>query len=97
MSTKTSSRKPRAVIVCTERRGVFFGRTTSPGAPPEMSLSDARMAIYWGTTGGVVQLAATGPTGKSRIGSRAPVIHLRGVTAVIDCSPEATHAWDVLP
>jgi len=34
-----------------------------------MALTDARCAIRWGTTEGVAQLAATGPTKESRIGA----------------------------
>lgn len=85
------ARKARPVIVCTEYRGVFFGysRDTSGDV---IVLSRARMAIYWGTSRGVMELAETGPTKKSRISAQAD-IEVRKVTAVFEVTPAAEAAW----
>jgi hypothetical protein len=92
MTTKKSKLKP--VIVTTERRGVFFGLLKSYDEKARVAiLTDARMAIYWGTTDGLLQLAATGPTSKSKISARAPEIRLEVCECVIDVSPEAERAW----
>lgn len=87
----------RRVIVTTEHRGVFYGTPEGDTTGEQVVLRDARMAIYWGTTGGILQLAQTGPTERSKIGSTAPRIELRGITAVIDVSLEAAKAWDARP
>jgi hypothetical protein len=82
----------RPVIVCTEFRGVFFGYANdTPG--DAIMLRGARMAIYWGTTRGVMELAETGPTSKSRISARAD-IEIRKVTAVFEVTPVAVAAWE---
>lgn len=88
----TKTNKERPVIVCTEFRGVFFGyaKDTSNGA---IALRSARMAIYWGTTRGVMELAETGPTTKSKISARAD-IEVRKVTAVFEVAPLAVAAWE---
>lgn len=82
----------RPVIVCTEHRGVFFGyaEDTSGGT---IKLMRSRMAIYWGTTKGIVQLAETGPTSKSRISARADV-EVRKVTAVFEVTKDAAEKWE---
>lgn len=84
----------RAVIVTTTFRGIFFGYVEGPtlGKDP-IQLKGARMAIYWGTTQGFMQLANTGPTPKSRISARADV-EVRNVTSILDCTPEAIEAWE---
>ena len=87
----------RPVLVCTAKRGVFYGNTD---ASPEsivrekvVSLKGARMAIRWGTTGGVAELAEKGPNSKSKIGSRADVC-LNDVTAVFECTDVAMNRWE---
>jgi hypothetical protein len=87
-----SKRKGRPVIVCTSYKGVFYGWAEETSGD-RIFLRDARMAIYWGTTRGVMQLAETGPTEKSRISAKAD-IEVRGVTAVFYCTPEAAERWD---
>ena len=82
----------RPVIVTTSHRGVFFGYADDTRGD-QVVLTDARMAIRWGTTGGILQLAQTGPTKLSKIGSPAPRIELRSITAVIDVTTEAEAAW----
>ncbi len=83
----------RPVIVCTEFRGVFFGYATDTTGP-NVHLKRARMAIRFGTTNGVMQLAETGPTSNSKISARAD-IDLRKVTSVFEVTPNAAKAWEV--
>lgn len=56
-------------------------------------LEDARMCIYWGTTDGVDQLAATGPTDKSKIGAQVPLVRLFGLTSIALATADAEAAW----
>jgi hypothetical protein len=55
---------------------------------------DAKMAIRWGTTDGVMQLAATGPTSNSRISAKADIPMLRDVAAIFAITPEAWDKWE---
>jgi len=82
----------RPVIICTEHRGVFFGYA-SDTTGKDVILKRARMAIYWGTTRGVMELAETGPTEKSKISSRAD-LDLRSVTCVMEVTPKAVAKWE---
>jgi hypothetical protein len=89
------AKKLRPVIVCTEHRGVFFGFTSaSVGADP-IALKGARMAIRWGTTRGVMELAETGPTRDSNISAKAD-IEVRKITSVFEVAPAALTAWEAL-
>ena len=81
----------RPVIVCTEHRGVFYGYAGDTNGTT-VHLKDARMAISFGTTRGVMQLAETGPTEKSKISAKAD-IEVRKVTAVFEVSSEANEKW----
>jgi hypothetical protein len=86
----------KPVLVTTAHRGVFAGLvpTDQDMCAETITLTDARMAIYWGTTKGVLQLADTGPTKTSRISAPAPiVVGLRAVTLIADVTPEAWAAW----
>jgi hypothetical protein len=89
MATKS---KERPVIVCTEHRGVFFGYATETDGD-RFLLKRARMAIYFGTQRGVMQLAETGPTASSKISARAD-IDVRKITCVMEVTPEAAKAWE---
>lgn len=82
----------RPVIVCTEHRGVFFGYAEDTKGNV-IDLKRARMAIYFGTTRGVMELAETGPTSKSRISARAD-LEVRKVTAVFEVTEAAASAWE---
>ena len=94
-SKRNTSTTDRPVIVCTEHRGVFFGYAKdTKGA--EIKLRSARMAIQFGTTRGVMELAETGPTSRSKISARAD-IDVRKVTAVFEVTPVAVKAWDSAP
>lgn len=91
---KTASKKSRPVIVCTEFKGVFFGHAEDTSGDV-IHLKDARMAIYWGTDRGVMQLAESGPTSASRISAKAD-IEVRKITAVFEVSTEALKAWEAI-
>lgn len=82
----------RPVIVCTSHRGVFFGYAKDTGSD-RIHLKKARMAIYFGTTKGVMELAETGPTKSSKISARADM-EVRSITAVMEVTPEATEKWE---
>jgi hypothetical protein len=94
MSAEKSSPDPvsRPVIVCTEHRGVFFGYAQSTDGDV-IHLRSARMAIRFGTTRGVMELAETGPTKSSSISARAD-IEVRKITAVFEVTPAAVAKWE---
>jgi hypothetical protein len=82
----------RPVIVTTEYKGVFFGYAEDTTGDV-IDLKRARMAIYWGTTRGIFELAETGPTAKSKISARAD-LQLRKITSVMEVSPAAVECWE---
>lgn len=86
----------RPVLVTTEYRGVFAGLIPEYQdlAARSMPLKAAKMAIYWGTTRGLMELCQTGPTAKSRISAPADIPMLHAVTAVFDIMPEAWSKWE---
>ncbi len=84
--------KERPVIVTTEHRGVFFGYSDDTSGTT-VHLKRARMAIYFGTERGFMQLAETGPTTKSKVSARAD-IDVRKITAVVEVTSEAAKAWE---
>lgn len=92
MATKKAS---RPVIVCTEHRGVFYGHATDTKGTV-IDLTGARMAIQFGTTRGVMELAETGPTSRSKVSARAD-IEVRKITAVFEVTPAAEKAWEAAP
>lgn len=87
-------KKQRPVIICTEHRGVFFG-FASDTTGDVIHLKDARMAIRWGTTKGVMQLAETGPTQDSNISAKAD-IEIRKITSVFEVAPAALEVWSAI-
>ena len=87
-----ATKESRPVIICTEYRGVFYGNA-SDTTGDTIHLQGARMAIYWGTTKGVMELAEIGPNAKSKISSRAD-IEVRKITAVFEVTPAAVKAWE---
>lgn len=82
----------RPVIVTTVHRGVFFGYSSNTSGDV-IDLKRARMAIYWGTTRGLMELCEEGPNDNSRISARADV-QLRGITAVFEVTPSAVEKWE---
>ena len=86
------AKKERPVIVCTEHRGVFFGYANETKGT-EIDLRRGRMAIAFGTTRGVMELAETGPTARSKISARADLF-VRKVTAVFEVTAAAAEKWE---
>lgn len=86
----------RAVLVTTEHRGVFFGYAGNTDGET-IKLNRSRLCVYWSSdVKGFMGLAATGPTKDCRIGNAADIT-LRNITAVVECTPEATAAWERAP
>lgn len=83
--------KYRPVIVCTEYRGVFFGYAADTDGDT-IKLMAAKMAIRFGATRGVLELAHTGPTPSSKISLPADIL-LHKVTSVLEVTPAAEEAW----
>lgn len=86
----------KQVLITTAHRGVFGGEIedTQDVAAKAMSLKNARMAIAWGTTRGVMELAHTGPTARSRISAPADIPMLHDITAIFTITPEAWSLWN---
>ena len=85
----------KSVLITTSHRGVFAGLVEDDQDinARSMPLKAAKMAIYWGTTRGVMELAQSGPTSKSRISLPADIPALHDITAVFEISPEAWAKW----
>lgn len=85
----------KQVLITTAHRGVFGGEVADDQDLREkaMPVMNARMAIYWGTTKGVMQLAETGPTGSSRISAPADIPMLHDITAIFYITPGAWAKW----
>ena len=83
------------VLITTVHRGVFCGLIPDDAdlAAKAMPLKEARMAIYWGTTRGVMELCESGPTGKSKISALADIPMLHDITAIFAITPEAWAKW----
>ena len=83
------------VLVTTQHRGVFAGEIDEGQdlAAKAMPLKNARMAIRFGTTRGLHQLAATGPTAESRISAPADIPMLHDITAIFTITDEAWAKW----
>lgn len=93
----SKAKRERHVVVCTDKRGVFAGYVTDTDGD-RIVMTKPRMCVLWDqATKGVLGLAATGPTKGCRVTLAPPRIELRGITCVIDCSPEATAAWEASP
>lgn len=101
MATKKKATAPaenaeRAVIVTTTYRGVFFGYATDTDGET-IRLDRARNCIYWSSdVKGFMGLASGGPTKNCKIGPPA-AITLRGITSVVEVTPEAVAAWESAP
>lgn len=87
------------VIVTTEHRGVFGGYgPTAPDGDGRITLTEARMCIYWPeSVKGVLGLAVTGPLEGSKIGPAVPSMTLTGVTSVMEATDDAHQKWDAAP
>ena len=95
---KTSKNTARPVVVTTSHRGVFVGMTDQPSDAETITLTRARMVVYWPTeTRSVLGLATRGAPKGSRVSDAADRIVLRNITAVIDATPEALASWESAP
>ena len=85
----------KPVLITTKHRGVFFGHIDLDQDIQGLSmpLKGAKMAIYWGTTKGVMELAETGPTAKSKISSAADIDILHDITAIFSVTEAAAKKW----
>jgi hypothetical protein len=91
------NKSERPVVVCTQYRGVFFGYACCTTGDT-VCLKRARMCVYWEKSlRGVMGLASAGPSVGCRISGQVSSIELRGVTAVMDASPEAVACWEAAP
>jgi hypothetical protein len=97
--TQSPPKHERPVIVCTTHRGVFYGFTDKTNkqilTDDIVHLSGCMMVIYWGTTRGVMQLAATGPTPSTKASLRADIT-INSITAVFDATEEAASKWSTV-
>lgn len=93
---KATKKELRPVIVCTTHRGVFYGLTDKTNEEilkdDIVHLTGCMMAIYWGTSRGVMQLAATGPTATTKASLRADIT-VKSITSVFNVSEEANQKW----
>lgn len=97
MATKSQG---RLVVVCTDKKGVFFGllNDTHDVGDTSVVLTEAQMCVYWSSdVKGVLGLAASGPSRSCRVTPIAPKLELNGVTAVMDATAEAGKAWRSQP
>ncbi|MGB3537901.1 MAG: hypothetical protein WBA42_07050 [Mesorhizobium sp.] len=85
----------KPVLITTSHRGVFAGLIPDDQdlAARSMPLKSAKMAIYWGTTKGVMELCEVGPNSSSKISAVADIPMLHDITAVFDVSPTAWEKW----
>ncbi len=83
------------MLVTTVHRGVFAGEIedSQDVTAKAMPLKNARMAIHWGTTRGVMQLAYSGPTKDSQISAPADIPMLHDITALFTITPGAWAKW----
>jgi hypothetical protein len=100
--TKKPTKTPRHVVVCTEKRGVIFGRLLSSAPIPGTALmrvviADAQMCVRWSAVErGVFGLASHGPTAECRIGRLVPRVE-DSAHAILDATPAAVAAWKAAP
>lgn len=88
----------RAVVVTTEVRGVFFGYLNGKQSGDTLTLSNARMCIYWSSDmRGVLGLASIGPSNSCKISPAVPSITLNKVTSIMEATPEAISKWENAP
>jgi len=85
----------KQVLITTQHRGVFAGEIPDDQdlTAKAMPLKNAKMAIYWGTTRGVMQLCDTGPTTSSKISQPADIPMLHDITAIFAISEKAWEKW----
>ncbi len=86
----------KSILITTQHRGVFFAQVEeSTDLTQKMltNLKNCRMAIYFNTKRGVMELAQDGPNSGSRIGAPADVDVMHDVTAVFSVTDKAAEKW----
>lgn len=86
------------ILLTTQHRGVFFAQVDEKADLTQRTLTNlknCRMAIYWGTTKGVMQLANEGPTSSSKIGAPADIDVLHDITGVFNVTDKAAEKWSI--
>lgn len=95
-----------AVMVTTNRRGVFFGYIDPPSIDGDMlAIKRARCCIKWVGARGFLGLANEGPGAQCRVSPAASELRVPGLqstadgkaTAVIRVSAEAVARWEAAP
>lgn len=83
------------VLITTAHKGVFAGQINRNQdiKAKTMAVKNAYMAIYFGTSNGVMELAHTGPTGKSKISAPADIEALHDITAIFTITDKAWEKW----
>jgi len=84
------------ILITTQHRGVFFAQVEeSMDLTPKTltKLKNCRMAIYWGTKRGIMELAEDGPNSNSKIGSPADVDVMHDITAIFLVTDKAAEKW----
>ena len=86
----------KQILVTTSYRGVFAGEIEDDQdlTLKSFGIKNARMAIRWGTSNGLMQLAQTGPTPSSKISAPADIPMLHDITAIFTITPEAWKVWN---
>ena len=102
MSNVVTETGTRAVVVCTSRRGVFYGYAAEDSQTIVergcVTLTQPRICVFWSSaTRGILGLAAIGPQPGSRISPAPPEITVSEITAVIVCTDEARNQWEAAP
>ncbi len=88
-------KKSRMVVVRTSHRCTYVGDLMEVDGDTCV-LANARIVIYWGTTAGIDQLAATGPTSTTKAGAKVGGVRLFGLIQISDVSSEGASAWNAL-
>jgi len=87
---------PRAVVVTTEHKGVFFGYVADESKlPAQVTLTQARCAVRWLNGRGFLGLSSVGPQQGSRVSPPTQSLVIYKVTSVADCSTEAVKQWEL--
>ncbi len=89
------NKKNRMVVVRTSHHCTYVGDLMEVDGDTCV-LANARIVIYWGTTAGIDQLAATGPTAKTKAGAKVGAVKLFGLVQISDASTEGAAAWEAL-
>lgn len=87
----------KPVLITTIHRGVFAGvvHDDQDIFAKSMPLYSAKMAIYWGTSKGVMELCEDGPTKTSLISAPADIEVLHDITAVFSITDLAWAKWQI--